>query len=123
MTYFELADELKKLVDPALVNVEVIEDYDVPPHACFVSGWFYPDFEEDDREPISIEIAINTHSDVPEADIEGIRKEFVLAVNHEMVHLEQFNEGRFIFVWNGPYGENPNEIEAYFREDKMEFIK
>ena len=121
MTYQDLVKDYQEQVDSEVVEVALVEDYDVPQHACYVGGFFDPNwFENGAKTPIQVVLLVNSNADVEEnkEHLDGIDSEFVMTLNHESIHLQQWKEGRFIEDWDGDYMENPNEIEAYANEGK-----
>ncbi len=119
MTNQDMVEDYQMQVDDQIIEVILVEDYDVPQGEMFVQGFFNMYFKEDgELTPITVEFIVNTNADIDltSEELDNIDKEFVRTVNHEMVHLEQWKEGRFIENWDGEYMDNPNEIEAYDRE-------
>ena len=121
MTYSEFVDNHNTLTSHQ-VSVVLQEDYDVPEGECYIGGWFNPLWEECGEDtPILIEVAVRMDADIEEADEASMLNELLLAVNHEFIHWEQYEDGRYIKEWSGEYEDNPNEIEAYARESKREY--
>ena len=119
MTNLELVKSYQEQVDSSRIRVELVEDYDVPQGDMYIDGAFNPHFEKDEDVPIEINFYVNSIADIDDTDtvwMDNIDHEFVMTVNHEMTHLLQLQEGRFIFDWTGAYEDNPNEIEAYASE-------
>ena len=119
MTNLELVKSYQEQVDASKIRVNFVEDFDVPQGDLYIDGAFNPHFESDEDVPIEINFYVNSHADIDDSDIvwmDNIDHEFVMTVNHEMTHLLQLQEGRFIFDWTGAYEDNPNEIEAYANE-------
>lgn len=108
-------------VDSELIQISLIEYHACPQDSIFVEGHFNPYFEEESlSKPIEITLVVNTiDADLINSSADFLSlldEEFVKTVNHEMCHLEQYREGRFIFDWEGEYMDNPNEKEAYAAE-------
>ena len=120
MQNLELLKQYQATVNGDIIEVTIIEDYDVPTDAIYIEGSFDPNFDDDwDQMPIEITFLVNTiEADVSltKEEFDKLDAEFVRTVNHEMTHYNQLKEGRFIFNWDGEYLDNPNEIEAYANE-------
>ena len=98
---------------PANVEVVFIENEEV-----FVSGWFNPNwFEDGENTAVLVEVRAPAGTVVEE----HIVNEVVTTINHELVHNEQHEQGRFVEDYQGEYADNPNEQEAYAREAAHEF--
>ncbi len=120
MTPEDYAEEYRSMVEEEIVEIVVVEDDDCRQDDLFVTGSFNPCFERESlSKPIRIEIICNTSDawvNLTEKELKHFDSEFVRTVTHELVHLEQYQEGRFLINWKGDYLENPNETEAYERE-------
>ena len=114
MRYNELVRNVNDAT-PANVEVVLIEDDEV-----FVGGYFDPNwFENAANTPVIVEVRAPADAVVEDVVV----NEIITTVNHELVHNEQFEEGRYIEDYEGEYMENINEIEAYARESDHEFFK
>ena len=129
MTNLDLVKSYQAQVDANRIRVNLVEDYDVPQGDMYIDGAFNPLFEADEDVPIEINFYVNSIADIEDPDtfcggiwLDNIDEEFVKTVNHEMTHLRQLQEGRFIFDWTGAYEDNPNEIEAYASEGSGRLI-
>ena len=112
MDYKGLEEYYQEQVDSELITVKFVEDEDVRQMDFFVQGWFNPSWLECGEEtPILVELIVYINADVPEEDMGAIDEEFIKTVNHEMVHLEQFEDGRFFLM-----SEEEREEEAYSKE-------
>ena len=122
----DLANHYQQQVDATKITVTLKEDYDVPSDDLYIGGFFNPYFQEDESVPIEIIFWVNSIADIDTTDtfwMDNIDSEFVQTVNHEMTHLLQLQEGRFLFDWNGSYEDNPNEIEAIANEGTGRLFK
>ena len=115
----DLVESYQQQVDANFIKVNFVEDYDVPQGDLYIDGYFNPYFKEDESIAIEINFYANSHADIDTTDdfwMDNIDSEFVKTINHEMTHMLQLNEGRFIFNWTGAYEDNPNEQEAQDNE-------
>ena len=114
MRYNELVRNVNDAT-PANVEVVLIEDDEV-----FVGGYFDPNwFENAANTPVIVEVRAPADAVVEDVVV----NEIITTINHELVHNEQNEQGRFIEDWDGSYEDNPNEIEAYAREGDHEFYQ
>jgi len=115
-------EEADRQLGEGVVQVDFIADEDVKPHETYVQGFFDVYwFENGYDAPILLEIISYCDADIEDSELELLDTEASITVNHELIHLQQYNEGRFIEDWNGSYDDNPNEIEAYANEGKGTF--
>lgn len=115
-------DQVDKKLGEGIVEVIFVADEDVRPHDTYVQGFFdIYWFENGSGAPIQLEIIAYCNADIEDEELEGLDSETSLTVNHELIHLEQYDAGKFIEDWDGEYEDNPNEIEAYANEDKGTF--
>ena len=114
MRYQEL---VRSINDATPENVEVVY---IENEEVLVGGYFDPNwFENGEETPVIVEVRAPADAVVEDVVV----NEIVTTVNHELVHNEQNEQGRFIEDWDGSYEDNPNEIEAYARESAHEFYK
>tara|TARA_R110001592_G_scaffold150903_1_gene376956 strand:+ start:404 stop:796 length:393 start_codon:yes stop_codon:yes gene_type:complete len=126
MTHKSLVEFYQEQVDKQLgegmVEVLLVEDEDVRQGDIYVQGFFDVYWMEHGAStPIQLEVITYCDADINEDELEAIDLEASLTVNHELVHLQQYEEGRYIEVWDGDYNDNPNEIEAYAKESEGRF--
>jgi len=126
MTHKGLVEFYQEQVDRQLgegvVQVDFIADEDVRPHETYVQGFFDVYWLENGYDaPILLEIISYCDADIEDSEFDLLDAEASTTVNHELIHLQQYNDGRFIEDWSGDYHDNPNEIEAYANEDKGTF--
>jgi len=117
MTHEDLVEYYQEQVDKELIEFVLVEDDDVRQGDTYIQGFFNIHFYEDgDNTPIQVEIITYLDADIDDSELDAIDSEVVKTVNHEMIHYNQWIEGRFITDWTGEYADNPNEIEAYANE-------
>lgn len=115
-------EEADRQLGEGVVQVDFIADEDVRPHETYVQGFFDVYWLENGYDaPILLEIISYCDADIEDSELELLDNEVSITVNHELIHLQQYNEGRFIEDWSGEYNDNPNEIEAYANEGKGTF--
>lgn len=115
-------EEADRQLGEGVVQVDFIADEDVRPHETYVQGFFDVYWLENGYDaPILLEIISYCDADIDDSELELLDTEASITVNHELIHLQQYNEGRFIEDWSGEYNDNPNEIEAYANEGKGTF--
>ena len=114
--------EVDRKLGEGVVQVQFIADEDVRQHDTYVQGFFdIYWFENGYDAPILLEIISYCNADIEDSELELLDAEVSTTVNHELIHLKQKEEGRFIEDWDGEYQDNPNEIEAYADEGKGTF--
>jgi hypothetical protein len=114
--------EVDRQLGEGVVQVQFIADEDVRPHDTYVQGFFdLYWFENCYDAPILLQIIAYCNADIDDSELDGLDTEASITVNHELIHLKQEQEGRFIEDWDGEYQDNPNEIEAYADEGKGTF--
>ena len=103
---------------PVYVDLQILEDSERCTGAgaeWFIEGFFNPYFEQDDNLedcPIEINIVCYNANQILE-DEELMKEELLTTYAHELIHLEQYREGRYNFV-----DIEENEPEAYARENE-----
>lgn len=110
---------------PEFVSLNVVEDS----QACdsiqsdwYIEGYFNPYFEEDmDMEDRAIEINVVCHMDTQLIeDQELMTEELFTVYAHELIHFQQYREGRFNFT---DFDQNEEEANAREKEWKKPWHK